>query len=208
MSEKANHDIFLAPIMYATSTLESVPLSIGFGINSFFPLAKRWDAGGAFRDSIQEISIKPVNFQPTVAYRFDSLHLAVAAGLDVTYAMVSLQKMAFASPTLELGNLGVDGTAVGYGYNLGAQWKPLPQVSFGVAYRSPVKLNIEGDANFAASTATGAVLLLLAPPEAAFPPTSCRTSFVRWRSPGNRRSSGPWNSMRSGPAEVPTTSWS
>jgi len=159
VSEKSNHDIFLAPIMYVTSTLESVPLSCGLGINSFFPLAKRWDAGGAFRDSIQEISIKPINFQPTVAYRLDALNLGVAAGFDITYAIVSLQKMAFASSTVELGNMGVDGSAVGYGYNLGAQWKPLPQLSFGAAYRSPVKLNIEGDANFAASTATGAAVI-------------------------------------------------
>jgi len=163
VTEKANRDIFIAPTFYATTSLESIPLSFGLGVNSFFPLAKRWDAGGNFRDSIQEIEIKPINFQPTVAYRFDALKLALAAGLDITYAMASLQKVAYSpfpppsGPYTALGNMGVDATAVGLGYNVGAQWKPLRQLSFGAAYRSQVKLNLEGDANFAATTAGAAI---------------------------------------------------
>lgn len=162
VSEKANRDIFIAPTVYATTSLESMPLSFGLGINSFHPLAKRWDASSEFRDSIQQISIKPINFQPTVAYRFDGLNLAVAAGADVTYAEVSLQKMAYTQlpaalggTYAELGTIGADATGVGYGYNLGLQWKPLPSLSFGVAYRSEIELELEGDANYLATTATG-----------------------------------------------------
>jgi len=162
VSEKANRDIFIAPTVYVTTSLESMPLSFGLGINSFHPLAKRWDASSEFRDSIQEISIKPINFQPTVAYRLDNLKLAVAGGVDITYAQVSMQKMAYAQlpPALggayaELGSLGADATAVGYGYNFGLQWKPLSSLSFGAAYRSEIKLELEGDATYLATTAIG-----------------------------------------------------
>jgi long-chain fatty acid transport protein len=163
VAEKANRDIFIAPTVYATTSLESLGgAAIGLGINSFNPLAKRWDASSEFRDSIQQISIKPINFQPTAAYRFDDLKLAVAAGMDITYAQVSLQKMAYTQlpPALggtyaELGTIGADATGVGYGYNLGLQWKPLTSLSFGAAYRSQVKLDLEGDANYLATTATG-----------------------------------------------------
>lgn len=162
VNEKANRDIFIAPTIYATTSLESIPISLGLGINSFYPLAKRWDASSAFRDTSMEISIKPTNFQPTVAYRIDDLKLAVAAGFDITYAQVSLQKMAYAQlpPALggayaELGVLGADATATGYGYNFGIQWKPLENLSVGAAYRSKVKLDFEGDANYLATTATG-----------------------------------------------------
>ena len=162
VSEKANRDIFIAPTVYATTSLESIPLSFGLGINSFHPLAKRWDASSEFRDAIQEISVKPINFQPTVAYRFDGLNLAVAAGFDITYAQVSLQKMAYTQlpPALggtyaELGSLGADATGVGYGYNFGLQWKPLKNLSFGAAYRSEIKLDLEGDANYLATTPIG-----------------------------------------------------
>lgn len=162
VDEKANGDAFIVPTVYATTALESIPLSFGLGINTFYPLAKRWDANSAFRDFSQEISIKPINFQPTVAYRLDNLKLAVAAGLNVTWARVSMQKMAYTQlpPALggtyaELGTLGADATATGFGYNFGLQWKPLSNLSFGVAYRSEIKLNFEGDANYLATTALG-----------------------------------------------------
>jgi len=162
VSEKGNSDIFIAPTVYATTSLEGIPLSFGLGINSFNPLAKRWDASSEFRDSIVQISIKPINFQPTVAYRFDDLKLAVAGGVDIAYAQVSMQKMAYTQlpPALggtyaELGTLGADASGVGYGYNLGILWKPVPAFSFGVAYRSEVKLDLDGDANYLATTATG-----------------------------------------------------
>lgn len=162
VEEKANRDIFVSPTMYVTTSMESLPLSFGLGINSFFPLSKRWDANGAFRDSTQDISIKPINFQPTVAYRLDDLKLAVAAGADITYAQVSMQKMAYTQlpaalggSYAELGSLGADATGTGVGYNFGLLWKPLTNLSFGAAYRSKVKLDLEGDANYLATTATG-----------------------------------------------------
>ncbi len=166
VSEKANRDIFIAPTFYATTSLESIPLSFGLGINSFNPLAKRWDAGSAFRDSIQSISIKPVNFQPTVAYRFDNLNLAIAGGFDVTYAQVSLQKVAYktfpnSAPFAEIagyqaiGVLSADATATGYGYNAGAKWKPSNALSFGASYRSEVTLNLDGDANYLSTPPRG-----------------------------------------------------
>jgi long-chain fatty acid transport protein len=166
VSERAKRDIFVAPTLYASYSLESLPVSFGFGINSIYPLAKSWDDSSVFRNQVQNVSIKPINFQPTVAYRFDDLKLAVAAGIDITYAMVSLQKSVY-SPTIdpsnpapplgafELGSLGLDGTATGVGYNFGIAWRPRPEYRFGIAYRSQITLNVDGDANFLATTPTG-----------------------------------------------------
>jgi long-chain fatty acid transport protein len=159
--EKAKADIFIAPTMYATYSLEKIPLTLGFAVNAIYPLAKSWDDSSAFRAEVMNIAVKPINFQPTVAYRFDDWNLAVAAGLDVTYAMVTMQKMAYAPNALiansayELGNLGLDGTATDIGYNLGLKWKPLPNLSFGIAYRSEIELKIKGSANFLATTPAG-----------------------------------------------------
>lgn len=164
--EKAKRDVFIAPTFYGTYSLNNLPVTVGFGINSIYPLAKSWDDSSVFRNQVQNVAIKPINFQPTVAYRFDSLHLGVAAGLDVTYATVSLQKSVY-SPVIdpnnpappfgayELGSLGLDGTATGVGYNVGIKWEPCEKVSLGAAYRSSVRLDITGDANFLATTPTG-----------------------------------------------------
>jgi long-chain fatty acid transport protein len=163
VSEKAKRDLFIAPTLYATYALESMPLSFGLGINAIYPLAKSWDSSGAFRNQIENLAIKPINIQPTAAYRFDGLNLAVAAGLDITHTIVTLQKSPYTSSitggapygAFELGELGVDGTATDLGYNLGLLWKPRNDLSFGVAYRSQVTLHIKGDANFLATTPAG-----------------------------------------------------
>lgn len=159
--EYAKQDIFIAPTFYLTHTFEGAPVTLGLGINAIYPLAKKWDESSAFRAEVTNISVKPINFQPTVAYRFDDWNLAVAAGLDVTYAQVSMQKMAYApNPSIpnsayELGNLGLDGTATDVGYNLGIKWKALDNLSFGVAYRSKIDLHVDGTADFLATTPAG-----------------------------------------------------
>ena len=166
VSETAKRDLFISPTLYASYSFDHCPISVGLGINSMYPLAKSWDDSSVFRNQVQNVSIKPINFQPTVAYRFDDLKLSVAAGLDVTYAIVSLQKSIYspvADPTnpappfgaFELGSLGLDGTATALGYNFGLRFKPLDQVILGVAYRSRVTLDIKGDANLLATTPTG-----------------------------------------------------
>jgi long-chain fatty acid transport protein len=168
--EKAKRDLFISPSIYATYSLENMPLTFGLGVNSIYPLAKSWDSSGAFRNQIENISIKPINFQPTAAYRFDDWNLAVAAGLDVTHSIVTLQKSAHTSSigpggvgapygAFELGELGVDGTATDVGYNLGLLWKPRKDLSFGAAYRSEITLHITGDANFLATSPAGLSLM-------------------------------------------------
>jgi long-chain fatty acid transport protein len=186
VSERAKRDIFVAPTFYASYSLDNIPMSLGLGINSIYPLAKSWDDSSVFRNQVQNVSIKPINFQPTLAYRFDDLHLAVAAGLDITYAMVSLQKSVYSpfidpnnpAPPIgayELGSLGLDGTATGVGYNLGVAWRPRPELRFGVAYRSQITLDIEGDANFLATTPTGLGAIGL-PNTAVFPFSRARAT--------------------------------
>ncbi|MGB9079685.1 MAG: outer membrane protein transport protein, partial [Desulfuromonadaceae bacterium] len=161
--EKAKRDFFIAPTLYATYSLEAMPVTFGLGVSSIYPLAKSWDGSSAFRNQIENIAIKPINFQPTVAYRFDDLNLAIAAGLDVTHTIVTLQKSAYTSTitggapygAFELGELGVDGTATDVGWNAGLLWKPRTDLSFGVAYRSEITLHIKGDANFLATSPAG-----------------------------------------------------
>jgi long-chain fatty acid transport protein len=186
VSENSRRDLFVTPTFYASYGFEQIPVTVGLGINAIYPLSKNWDDSSAFRNQVENASIKPINFQPTVAYRFDDWKLGVAAGLDVTYAIVSLQKMAyspFIDPThpappsgaYELGSLGLDGTATGIGYNLGMRWQPRKDLVLGAAYRSHVTLHVTGDANFLATTPTGLGAIGLAA-TAPFPYTRARAT--------------------------------
>ena len=82
VDEKARGDVFFPPNLYITHSLEKLPVSFGIGFNSIYPLAKRWKSTSPFRDEIKEIAIKPINVQPTIAYRLDRLNLSFAAGIN------------------------------------------------------------------------------------------------------------------------------
>lgn len=157
---KARDDIFFPPNFYAIMSDKDSPWAFGVGVGSLYPLAKRWDNNSPFRDEVVEISIKPINVNPTLAYRFDALNLSVGVGVDYTYAQVWLEKStnldAFAlgatpAPGLaavQLGELELEADGDGWGYNAGLLWKPLDSVSVGVAYRSEIELKFDGDADY------------------------------------------------------------
>lgn len=177
VSESANSNMIAVPSLYLTHSLESSPLALGLSVNSFFPLVKRWDEGGALRETAST-SIKPLNIQPTVAYRFDDYNLAVAAAADITYAKYSSESFVYNGALGgDIGALGLDSTAVGYGFTLGLLWKPIPTVSVGVSYRSEVDLEFDGDANFLGLCNSS---MLPFPYSAIFPAsgTTVRSSFT------------------------------
>ncbi|MCD6526801.1 MAG: TonB-dependent receptor [Desulfuromonas sp.] len=148
----ARDDIFFPPNFYATYSKEDSPWAFGIGVGSLYPLAKRWDTTSPFRDEVKEIAIKPINVNPTVAYRFDALNLAVGAGIDYTYTEVWLEKDTYlylgGDTASHLASTEIEGDGDGWGYNFGLLWKPVESVSVAVAYRSEVELDIEGDADF------------------------------------------------------------
>jgi long-chain fatty acid transport protein len=160
VDEKARKDVFFPPNFYFTHSMENRPISFGIGFNSIYPLAKRWKSTSPFRDEVREIAIKPFNIQPTVAYRIDKWNLALAFGVDYTYAQVWLEKSPYAdnfalglpvppgTAATNLGDLEIDGSGDGWGFNFGILWKPIKQVSLGLAYRSEIELDIDGDADF------------------------------------------------------------
>jgi long-chain fatty acid transport protein len=141
--ENAKRDIFFPPNIYFSQSLADLPLTWGIGVNSTYPLAKRWDADSAFRVAVKEISIKPININPTLAYRFDNLNLAIGGGIDYTYAWVEKVR----NDPSDLGEADLEGDGDGWGYNLGLLWKPCPWGSIGLAYRSEIALDIDGELN-------------------------------------------------------------
>ena len=156
---EARSDVFFPPNFYATTSEPDSPWAFGIGIGSLYPLAKRWDNNSPFRDEVVEIAIKPINVNPTIAYRFDSLNLSVGAGVDYTYAQVWLEKTtnidgaavglgAQGTTSAQLGEVELDADGDGWGYNFGVLWKPIENVSVAVAYRSEIELEFDGDADY------------------------------------------------------------
>lgn len=151
VKDKTRGGTAIPPNFYAFTTLESMPLSLGIGLNLAYPLTIKWDTNSPLRDEIKEISILPMNINPTIAYQIEPLKLAVAFGIDYSEGSVWVDKIAYTPAfmgNLELGNIEIEADGEGWGYNAGILYKPIDSLSFGLAYRSEIKLELSGNADF------------------------------------------------------------
>ena len=124
-------------------------LKFGFATYTPFGSTVKWPKDWTGRFVLTELSLKTVYFQPTVSYKI-SEQIGVGAGF--VYGLGSLNLHSDLPMTDEDGNytsLKLNGQGFGYGFNAGAYFRPTEKLSFGINYRSPVRLHInKGNASF------------------------------------------------------------
>jgi long-chain fatty acid transport protein len=98
------------------------------------------------------VQLKTVFFQPTLSYKITD-RLSVGAGF--VYGTGSFDFRAAlpvhgnGGPGIDDGEVNLNGSANGVGYNVGVQWKAGENLQFGLNYRSQVNMDIgRGTANF------------------------------------------------------------
>ena len=123
----ATRGVVPPPHFYASAGLTD-NLSVGVGLFSPFGLAAKWPSDWEGRSLATSSTLATYYVNPTVAYRIGTLR--IGAGLQIVRATLDLQrKIRFA--------------------NVGAQIEAVPRyLSFGVHYRSSVKLDFDGNAHF------------------------------------------------------------
>lgn len=121
-------------------------LSLGLGFFTPYGLQIAWPDGWAGRSLARFVSLATYEANPTVAFKLGPVR--IGGGLQVVYSTVDLQRdIALPSGVFGTSELGAD--AWGVGGNAGIQLEAIPKVlSFGVAYRSTVVLNYNGNAHF------------------------------------------------------------
>ncbi len=170
--EKQHKTTFTLPTVYVVAPLTS-EINLGLGIFSQYGLGFRWDnaedCGGDCATNpvksssysgrfigqnavIQSVDLNPVlSFQATPA-------IAVAVGADLRFSKVQLEKNQpagvnpFTLSTVDIAHVKLNSDLTdnhGWGWNAGVLIRPVPQLSFGVAYRSKIKVDYEGTATFA-----------------------------------------------------------
>lgn len=127
------------PTSYLTWHIKDSPIALGFGSYAPFGLALDYGNDVPFRTIGTKGSILYATWNPVVAWKIcDSL--SVAAGATINYSQVMLARGVFAPGD----EFKFKGAGVGYGYNLGILWQPLPQHSFGISYFSATDLQYSG----------------------------------------------------------------
>jgi long-chain fatty acid transport protein len=119
--------------------------TVGLGVYTPYGSSAKWDDDWAGSLLIQNISLKAIFIQPTVAYKIND-KLGVGAGFVYAYGTVELAKSLNSGPGT---GAALEGTSSNMGFNLGVFYTPTEKLSVGLNYRSKVLAEVKGgDATF------------------------------------------------------------
>lgn len=146
-------------------------LTAGLSITAPWGLSTRYNDGWAGRYYALESKLITVNTVPSLAYQV-SPDLTLSAGVQVQYAKGTLTNavdfgtigafggVGFAIPTTQDGRAEFNAEDWGYGFVLGALWKPDSGLQIGASYRSEIAHKLKGDVDFTLDSAgVGAAIL-------------------------------------------------
>nr|WP_298380251.1 TonB-dependent receptor [uncultured Halomonas sp.] len=121
-------------------------LAFGFGV--YAPFGSKTDYEDSFqgRNQGNYTEVRVVSAQPTLSYRFND-QWSVGAG--VTYNRIDGELQRQVPLVTPLGRTEADSRVKGddeaWGYNLGVIYRPVPETTLGLTYRSKVDYTLEGD---------------------------------------------------------------
>jgi long-chain fatty acid transport protein len=139
-------DLQAVPQLFYAYGAQSLPISFGVGLYAPYGFSSEWPQETGFRTVGTEAKLTYLTINPAVAWRIHP-SFSIAAGLTVNYADLDLQR-GLVWPAQDFDNFRFKGDAWDVGYNLGALWKPIEQLSFGASFRSPTTFNLEGQTQF------------------------------------------------------------
>lgn len=146
------------PMFYLTHAMNSSsdkPIVLGVGLNSPFGLTTEWSNTSSVRYVTTKSEFKVINVNPTVAMQ---VMPQLSIGLGANY--LNLMNTTSSSMVNQQANGSSDGTQKlsghgdGWGFNAGVHYKPSSAHSFGVSYRSQVKVPIKGSVELGGLDAT------------------------------------------------------
>lgn len=121
-------------------------LNIGLGISPTFGNKTEYSEDFIGRFSGYFADLKVVNLNPSVSYKVNDM-ISLGAGANQSSAEVEFRQKApvLAAPPAPEADVRLKGDDKAWGYNLGAMVQFSPATRLGVAYRSKIKFDLEGD---------------------------------------------------------------
>jgi long-chain fatty acid transport protein len=125
--------------------------NLKFGLGAFTPFGSgvNWGNQWSGRDLLNELTLRAIQIQPTVAYKIGD-KFSIGAGLDVTIGSVKLMRTLLldgrtTGSDYGEGSVTLDGKAnTAFGFNVGVLYKASDKLDIGLSYRSEVTMDVEG----------------------------------------------------------------
>ena len=136
------------PLYFYASTKITKKLTMAFALNTPYGNSLKWDKNWAGRYLIQDLSLKCITFQPTLAYKVNEW-LGIGAGFVYATGDVVLNKAIPLGGINGDGTIGIKGKATNKGYNIGIKIKPTQKLELGIDYRSKLSMKLkDAEADF------------------------------------------------------------
>lgn len=118
-----------------------------FGIGAFprFAMVSEFERGSKASSNAFFSKLNGVSVTPTYAHKFDKKWSA-AVGAEINYVGLELQKNAYATPTMNVGSVQIEGESYDLGWNAAANYTFDDKNEIGVVYRSRITHSLEADA--------------------------------------------------------------
>jgi long-chain fatty acid transport protein len=139
--------------------------AVGIGVNAPFGLATDYDKDWVGRYHAVESDLLSVNINPSIAYKFNE-HLSVGVGASAQYIKAKLSNAIDFGTLDAAGELGLppgalglipqgadgfgelEGDSWGFGFNVGILYEFTKDTRIGLAYRSRIDHNVEGEVDY------------------------------------------------------------
>lgn len=118
-----------------------------FGIGAFprFAMVSEFERESEASSNAFFSKLNGVSVTPTYAHKFDKKWSA-AVGAEINYVGLELQKNAYATPTMNVGSVQIEGESYALGWNAAANYAFDDKNEIGVVYRSRITHSLEADA--------------------------------------------------------------
>jgi long-chain fatty acid transport protein len=137
---RTDNSLQAIPQVYFTHSFSNAPLSIGLGIYAPFGLGIDWGRQSPLDTVGQNDSLLYLTVNPVIAWRVTP-KFSLAAGPTINYSQVTFQQALNPSGASYFKFSGHD---TGFGFNAGALWQPLAELSLGAMYHAGGQLDYEG----------------------------------------------------------------
>lgn len=155
-------DVFFPSTFFITHKFND-KVSAGLGVFNPFGLGIDWGNEWEGRYIATNSELQTFNINPVASYQITP-NIAFAAGVDFLLLDTTLEKQINLSPYgLPDAGQRFDGDGHGIGYNLGILYDINEDISIGAAYRSKIKVDINGDAAFDLPAGTPSLISTLFP---------------------------------------------
>jgi long-chain fatty acid transport protein len=139
------------PQLFLTHSFKNSPVSIGLGVYAPYGGNMDWPQNTGFRAVATFGSLKYFRANPVIAFKL-APNLSIGGGVMVDYGKIDLESGLRPLPQPpNFYRFTGDGWSVGY--NLGALWQPIDQLSFGATFRSETQFTMKGHTEFEQLTA-------------------------------------------------------